>query len=178
VDDVNAAGRPKVLDPERRIVRAGGGADVDLSQIVPYVLAHAQWIGPALLAAGIALRLAGRALSRVLLAVGLLATAALAYREWQAMQSLLLAGGILLAGVVLFGLLAWTVRGISFLFAFVMLAAGWYLVLYGWMGPSLANSTTGSLAWAGAAILTMIASGYRGLLHRSPVPTVGAGPIP
>lgn len=86
------------------------------------------------------------------------------------MHSLPLSGGILLAGVLVFALLAWTVRGISFLFAFVLFAAGWYLSLYGWAGPSFVNSTLGSLAWAGAAILSMVVSGIGGWLHRSPVP--------
>ena len=151
---------------------------MDLSQILTYVLAHAQWIGAALLAAGIAVRLAGRAIARGLLVVGLLGTAAFAYQEWQAFHSLPVAGGILLAGVALFGILAWTVRGISFLFAFAMLAGGWYLLLRGWVGPSFADSTTGSLAWAAAAILTMIATGLRGLFHRGPVPVGGAGAVP
>lgn len=151
---------------------------MDLSAIVPYVLAQAQWIGPALLAAGIAIRLVGRAVSRALLVVGLLATAALAYQEWQTMHSVLIAGGILVAGIVLFGLLAWTVRGTSFLFAFVLFAAAWYLILYGWVGASFVGTTAGSLTWAGAAILSMVVSGIGGgRLHHLPVPT-GAGAIP
>jgi hypothetical protein len=152
---------------------------VDLSTIVPYILAHAQWIGPVLLAAGIAIRLVGRTISRALLGVGLLATAALAYQEWQAMHSLLVAGGILIAGIVLFGLLAWTVRGTSFLFSFVLFAAAWYLILYGWVGAPFVATTVGSLTWAGAAILTMAVSGIGGgWLHRSPLPTGSAGVIP
>lgn len=147
---------------------------MDLSQVVPYILAHAQWVGPALLAAGLAVRLAGRALGRVLLVAGLLATAALAYREWQAMHSLLLAGGTLLAGAVLFGFLAWTVRGISFLFAFVLFAGAWYLILYGWVGASFVGTTEGALTWAGAAILSMIVSGLGGKFHRSPLPAGAA----
>ena len=148
---------------------------MDLSQIVPYVLAHAQWIGPALLGAGIAVRLFGRALSRVLLVAGLLATAAVAYQEWQVAHSLLWAGGILVAGLVIFGLLAWTVRGISFLFAFARLAGAFYLILYAWMGPAFAGSILGSLTWAGATIATMIVTGVRGLgVHRVPG-AVGAG---
>jgi hypothetical protein len=151
---------------------------VDLSAIVPYILAHAQWIGPALLAAGIAVRLVGRTISRALLAVGLLATATLAYQEWQTMHSVLIAGGILAAGIVLFGLLAWTVRGTSFLFAFVLFAAAWYLILYGWVGASFVGTTLGSLTWAGAAILSLVVSGIGGgWLHRSLVPT-GAGAVP
>ncbi len=152
---------------------------MDLSQILTYVLAHAQWIGPALLAAGIVVRLVGRALGRFLLIAGLVATAALAYQEWQSMHSLLVAGGILLAGVALFAFLAWTVRGISFLFAFVLFAAAWYLILYGWVGPSFADTTLGALTWAGAAILSMVVSGLGGgWLHRRPVPAGGAGAAP
>ena len=139
---------------------------MDLSQVAPYILAHAQWIGPALLAAGLAVRLAGRVLGRFLLAVGVLATAILAYQEWQSLHSLPVAGGILLVGLVLFGLLAWTVRGISFLFAFVLLAAAFYLILYGWMGSGFAGSTMGSLTWAGATVLTMIVTGLHGLVVR------------
>lgn len=139
---------------------------MDLSQVVSYILAHAQWIGPALLAAGLAVRLAGRVLGHLLLAVGVLATGSLAYLEWQSLHSLPMAGGILLAGLVLFGLLAWTVRGISFLFAFVLLAAAFYLILYGWMGPGFAGSTAGSLAWAGATVATMVLTSLRSLVLR------------
>lgn len=143
-----------------------------------YVLAHAQWIGPALLAAGVAIRLVGRALGRLLLLAGLLGTAAFAYQEWQAVHSLLLAGGILLAGVILFGLLAWTVRGIAFLFALVLFAGAWYLILYGWAGPGFLATSLGSLSWAGAVILSMAGSGRRGgWLHRATL-TGGTGTLP
>jgi len=148
---------------------------MDLSQIVAFALAQSKWLGLALLGAGIAVRLAGRALGRALLVAGILAAAALAYQEWQAMHSLLVSGGILLAGAIVFGLLAWTVRGISFLFAFVLLAAAFYLLAYGWAGPSFANSTTGSLTWAGATILTMIGTGIGGRLHRAPVVAAATG---
>jgi hypothetical protein len=146
-----------------------------LSQIVPYVLAHAQWVGPALLAAGIAIRLLGRAIGRALLLAGLLATAVLAYQEWNAVHSLALAGGILFGGIAVFGLLAWTIRGLSFLFSFVLLASAFFLVVYGWIGPSFAVSTTGSLTWAGATILTMIVTGFsRGRAVRLLTPGLGA----
>ena len=149
---------------------------MDLSQIVPYILTHAQWIGLALLGAGILVRIFGRALSRVLFVSGVLAVAAFAYQEWQAVHNLLLAGGILLAGVVVFGLLAWTIRGISFVFAFVLLAAAFYLIVYGWMGPSFAGTAIGSLTWAGATILTMVVTGIRGAsLRRTPTTVAGAG---
>ncbi len=139
---------------------------MDLSQIVPYVLAQAQWIGPALLVLGLLIRLVGRVVGRALLLVGLLGTAAFAYQEWQVAHNVLWAGAILVLGLVVFGLLAWTVRGISFLFAFVILAAGFYLVLYGWAGPAFAGSLSGSLTWAAAAVATMAATGFRKLaLH-------------
>ena len=150
---------------------------MDLSQIVPYLLVHAQWVGPALLGAGILVRVLGRALSRVLLVAGVLAVAAFAYQEWQAAHSVLLAGGILLAGLVIFGLLAWTIRGISFLFAFVLLAAAFYLIVYGWMGPSFVATTIGSLTWAGATILTMIGTGVLNGLRRASVPVAATGAI-
>ncbi len=139
---------------------------MDLSQIVPYVLAHAQWIGPALLGVGVLIRVFGRVLSRILFVAGFLATAGLAYQEWQVLHSTVVAGAILLVGLVVFGLLAWTIRGISILFAFVLLAAGFYLALYGWMGASYASSTLGSLSWAAATILTMIGTGFRARVAR------------
>jgi hypothetical protein len=146
-----------------------------LSQLVPYVLAHAQWVGPALLAAGIAVRLIGRAIGRALLLAGLLATAVLAYQEWNAVHSLALAGGILFGGIAVFGLLAWTVRGLSFLFAVVLVASAFFLLAYGWIGPSFAVSTTGALTWAGASILTMIGTGLgRGRALRLITPGLGA----
>lgn len=147
---------------------------MDLSQIVPYVLAHAQWIGPALLGVGIVVRVLGRGLSRILFAAGVLAAAAFAYQEWQAVHNPLLAGGILLAGLIIFGLLAWTIRGISFLFAFVLLAAAFYLIVYAWMGPAFVGTTIGSLTWAGATILTMIVTGIRGRWLR-PAAAIGPG---
>ena len=151
---------------------------MDLSQVLTYVYAHAQWIGIALLAAGVAVRLAGRTLGRILFVGGLLGTAAFAYQEWQAMHSLLVAGGILLAGVVLFGLLAWTVRGIAFLFALVLFAGAWYLILYGWVGPGFIVTSLGSLSWVAAVILSMVGSGVGGgWLHRAVV-TGGTGALP
>ncbi len=109
----------------------------------------------------------------MLLLAGLLGTAAFAYQEWQAMHSLLVAGGILLAGVVLFGLLAWTVRGIAFLFALVLFAGAWYLILYGWVGPSFVATSLGSLSWVGATILSMVGSGLGGRLHRATAGGIG-----
>lgn len=152
---------------------------MDLSQIIPYILAHAQWVGLAFLGLGIAVRLLGRAISRMLLVAGVLAVAAFAYQEWQSLHSVLVAGGILLAGIVVFGLLAWTVRGLSFLFAFALLAAAFYLMVYGWMGPVFVATTIGTLTWAGATILTMIVTGLGGgLHHRAPHTAVGTGVAP
>lgn len=148
---------------------------MDLSQIVDFGLSQAKWLGLALLGAGVLIRLAGRALGRALFVAAVLGAAAFAYQEWQVLHSLLISGGIVLAAVAVFGLLAWVVRGISFLFAFVLIAGAFYLLAYGWMGPSFANTTTGALAWAGATILTMVATGLRGsLLHHAPA-AVGAG---
>ena len=121
------------------------------------------------------MRLGGRAISRALFAVGFLATATFAYQEWQTLHSLLVAGGILVAGLIVFGLLAWTVRGISFLFAFALLAGAFYLILYGWMGPAFTGSTLGSLTWAGAAIVTMTITGFRGWGLRRVPAAVRAG---
>jgi hypothetical protein len=152
------------------------GAEVDLSQAVGFALAQSKWLGAALLAAGIAVRLVGRAIGRALFAAGILAAAGLAYQEWQALHSLLLSGGILVLGLVVFGLLAWTVRGLSFLFAFVLIAAAFYLLVYGWSGPSFSGSTLGSLTWAGATIATMAVTGFRGaILRRVPAAAIGAG---
>lgn len=175
MDDVNAACWGNVLDPGMRIVRRGRGS-VDVSQIVALALAQAQWLGGALLVAGLAVRWIGKAFGRTLLVAGLLAAAALAYQEWQSLHNLLDAGGVLLLAAVLLGVLAWTVRGLSFVFAFVLIAAGFYLLLYGWTGPAFAGSTKGELAWAGATILTMIGTGLRGgALRQLPVAALGAG---
>lgn len=149
---------------------------MDLTQIVGFALTQAKWFGATLLTAGVLVRLLGRAISRTLLVAGLLASAALAYQEWQSAHSLLIAGGILLGGAIVTGLLAWTVRGLSFLFAFVLIAAAFYLLVYGWMGPAFAATTKGELTWAGAAIATMIVTGLRGgWAHRVPAAVVGAG---
>lgn len=149
---------------------------MDLTQIVSFGLAQAKWLGGALLAAGVAVRLVGRAISRTLLFAGLLATAALAYQEWQSLHSLWVAGGILITGAALVGLLAWTIRGLSLLFAFVLIAAAFYLLVYGWMGPSFAATTKGALTWAGATIITMLLTGvHSGLARKLPVAAVGVG---
>ncbi|HYM39119.1 MAG TPA: hypothetical protein VEY12_03090 [Thermoplasmata archaeon] len=132
----------------------------------------------ALLGVGLLVRLLGRALARSLFVAGLLATAAVAYQEYQLLHSTVVAGGILLVGLVIFGLLAWTVRGLSFFFAFALIAAAFYLILYGWAGPSYVATTTGELTWAGATIFTMIVSGVRGFLtRRVPVAAVATGII-
>ncbi len=155
--------------------RPGEGVEVDLSQIVAYAIAQAKWVGPALLAAGIAVRVVGQAIGRALLFGGLLVAAFFAYQEWQALHSLWIAGSILLGGAVVFGLLAWTVRGLSFLFALALIAAAFYLLLYGWAGSAFTGTTIGSLTWAGATILTMIATGIGGWFHRLPAATLVAG---
>ena len=160
--------------PHPRIAWPRGGVETDLSQVVSFGLAQAKWLGPALLATGVAIRLLGRAIGRALLAAGILGAAVLAYQEWQVMHSLLVAGGILIAATIVFGLLAWTVRGLSFLFAFALLAAAFYLLVYGWVGPSFAGSTPGALTWAGATILTMIATGFGGRAIRH-APFLAAG---
>ena len=147
---------------------------MDFSQIVPYILAHAQWLGPALLGVGILVHVFGRALSRILLGAGVLATAAFSYQEWQILHSVYIAAGILLLGLVVFGLLAWTIRGISFLFAFVLIAAAFYLMVFGWMGPTFAASTLGSLMWSGGAILAMVLTGLRTGGRRAAALAVGA----
>ncbi len=150
--------------------------ELDLSQIVAIGLSQAKWLGLALLSAGVLVRLAGKALGHMLFFGAVLAAAGLAYHEWQVLHSLLVSGGIVLGAVVVFGLLAWVVRGISFLFGFVLVAAGFYLLAYGWMGPSFANTTTGALVWAGATIATMIATGLKGsLLRHAPAAALGAG---
>ncbi len=148
---------------------------MDLSQIVPYILAHAQWIGPALLAVGVLVRLVGRVIGRALFFGGLLGTAAFAYQEWQVAHNVLWAGAILVLGLIVFGLLAWTVRGISFLFAFALLAAGFYLALYGWAGPSFAGSLSGALTWTAATIATMAVTGLRRLAMHGMAAGAGAG---
>ena len=148
---------------------------MDLSQIVPYILAHAQWIGPALIAVGLLVRLLGKVIGRILLVAGLLATAAIAYQAWGLAHNLLWSGAILVLGLLVFGLLAWAIRGISFVAAFVLLAAGFYLVLHGYVGPVFAGSVSGSLTWAGATILTMTVTGLRGLLLRGAAAASGAG---
>lgn len=123
------------------------------------------------------MRLLGRTLARSLFVAGLLSTAAVAYQEWQVLHSAIVAGGILVVGLVVFGLLAWTVRGLSFFFAFALIAAAFYLTLYGWMGPDFVATTNGALAWAGATILTMIVTGLRGWAHRLPLPVAAAGVV-
>ncbi len=156
--------------------RGERGDIVDLTQIATFAMAQAKWVGAALLAAGVAVRLIGRALGRTLLVAGLLATAALAYHEWQSLHNLLVAGGILLLGATTVGLLAWTIRGLSFVFAFVLIAASFYLLLYGWVDPTFTGTTRGELTWVGATILTMIVTGLRGGgLHRTAIVAVGAG---
>lgn len=149
---------------------------MDLSQLVGLAFVHARWVGVVLLAAGVAVRMAGRALSRALLAAGILAAAGLAYQEWAALHSVLVSGGILLLGAAFFGVLAWTLRGLTFLVAFVLVAVAVYLLLFGWMGPSFVGTTFGSLTWGGATILTMIATGSRGgVARRVPLAAIGAG---
>ncbi len=139
---------------------------MDLSQVVPYILVHARWIGPALLGAGLLVRFLGKFISRALFVAGLVAVAAIAYGQWQAGHGLLWSGGILVAGLIVFGLLAWTIRGVSFVFAFALLAGAFYLIMYGWVGASFANSTVGAMTWAGSTIVTMTATGLRSLLLR------------
>ena len=149
---------------------------MDLSQVIAFGLSEAKWIGLALLSAGVLIRVAGRAISHALFFGGVLAAAGVAYYEWQALHSLLVSGGLVLGAVVVLGLLAWVIRGLSFVVAFVLIAAAFYLLAYGWMGPSFANTTTGALTWAGATILTMIATGLKGGLPRhASAAAVGVG---
>ena len=99
---------------------------------------------------------------------GFLLTSTMTMPLWGRLSDLFGRRIIYLVGLVVFALLAGTTRGISFLFAFVLLAGGFYLALYAWMGPAFAGSTLGSLTWAGATVATMAVTGLRSLsLHRA-----------
>lgn len=122
--------------------------------IVSVILAHAFSIGLALLLAGIVFAFVGRALSRIALGAGLVATAALAYRAWPGPHDWLAVAAILLAGLAASGAVAALLRWVTAIFEIGSFAAGWYLVVYARMGPGFLATNAGLATWGMAAVVT------------------------
>ncbi|MEK6987215.1 MAG: hypothetical protein AABX97_03855 [Candidatus Thermoplasmatota archaeon] len=129
---------------------------MELSQVVSFALAHALLAGVGLLVAALVMRFLGRAAVRVVLAVGLLITAVLAWKEWQAGNGFLAVQTILVVGLLATGLVALVVRILSLVVALALFAAGWYLLVTAWMGSSFVSTNQGSAVWGIAAILSML----------------------
>ncbi len=178
-----ASGEPSKGISPRGVPRQGGGEETDLpsfvTPFVPLILAHALPIGAALLAAGVAIAFVGRAVGRFVLAVGVVVTAALAYREWLPSHDLLLAGGIVLAGLIISGLVAALVRWVAVLLEIGLFAGGWYLVVYATMGPTFLGTNVGLATWGIAAVImaVLVDRTVRGrrLLRVAALPVVAAG---
>lgn len=129
---------------------------MELSQVVSFALAHALLAGVGLLVAGLVMRFLGRAAVRAVLAVGLLVTVFLAWKEWQVGNGLLPVETILVVGLLATGLVALVVRALSLVVALALFTAGWYLLVYAWMGSSFVSTNQGSAVWGISAILSML----------------------
>lgn len=135
--------------PEERAI-------LDLGAILPFVLEHARFVGPGLLVAAVVVRTFFRAASIALFAVGAIVVGVSAIREWQGSNDPVLVGVVLGAGLGLFGMLAWAVRKLSLVIVLGLFAAGWYLLLYGWVGPDFLGTGAGVAIWAAATALSAV----------------------
>lgn len=131
---------------------------MDVSTTVSLILAHAGFLGLALLLAAVVARPIGRAVGYVPFLVGLVASAYLTYYEWVTTATAVRAAEVAVIGIGVSAFAGWIVKHSAPLFDLVLFGSAWYLVVYSWMGATFTGSPLGAIAWVGAAILSMVAT--------------------
>ncbi len=118
-----------------------------VSDMIQWSTSHALLVGLAAFAAAIASGLVRRAWGFLLLAAGTFCATVLAVWEYNATGTMLLPALVLVGGVLLSALLAWLVHPVGLVGTVAFFAAGWYLVLYAFLGPFVYRSFSWDLVW-------------------------------
>lgn len=133
-----------------------GSVSSIFAPIIAYALAHPVPVGIGLLAVGALLAFLARGLSRLVLAVGLVVTAVLAYREWQAAHSLIVTASVGALGVGASLAVSAVVRFLAVVLELAALAAGWYLLVYASLGTAYLATTPGLATWGLPAVASAL----------------------
>ncbi len=131
------------------------------SDLLRWSTSHALLGGLAAFAGAIASGLVKRAWGFLLLAAGTFCATVLAVWEYDATGAMFLPALVLVGGVLLSGLLGWLVHPVGLVGTVAFSAAGWYLVLYAFLGHFLSQSIPWDLVW----IVLFVGSTYA--VHRA-----------
>ncbi len=118
-----------------------------VSDLLQWSTSHALLVGLAAFAAAIVSGLVKRAWGFLLLAAGTFCATVLAVWEYDATGAMFLPALVLVSGVLLSGFLGWLVHPVGLVGTFAFFAAGWYLVLYAFLGPFVSQSIPWDLVW-------------------------------
>lgn len=137
-------------------------ASAIFASVVTWSTANALMVGIAALATGVAARLLRRRWGLLLIAAGSAFSGAVALGMYQqATGDLYLPVLLLIVGVLATVLAAHVLRDAPMIGSVLFLAAGWYLVVYAFLGPFVRTSVLGDLALGGLIMGSAL------LLHHS-----------
>ncbi len=119
------------------------------ASVVAWSLGNALMVGIASVVAGVAARLLRGRWGVLLVAAGSAFSGAVALGMYQATGDLYLPILLLLVGVLATVLVGHLLRDVPMIGSVMFLAAGWYLVIYAFLGPFVRTSILGDLALAG-----------------------------
>lgn len=119
------------------------------ASVIAWSLGNALMVGIASVVAGVAARILGRRWGVLLVAAGSAFSGAVALGMYQATGDLYLPVFLLLVGVLATILVGHLLRDLPMVGAVMFLAAGWYLVIYAFLGAFVRTSILGDLALGG-----------------------------
>ncbi len=117
--------------------------------VVAWSLGNALMVGIAAVVAGIAARLLGRRWGLFIVAAGTAFSGAVALGMYQATGDPYLPVLLLLVGILATVLAGHLLRDVPMVGSLLFLAAGWYLVIYAFLGAFVRTSILGDLALGG-----------------------------
>lgn len=117
--------------------------------VVAWSLGNALMVGIASVVAGIAARLLGRRWGLLLVAAGTAFSGAVALGMYQATGDMYLPVLLLLVGLLATVLVGHLLRDAPMVGSLLFLTAGWYLVIYAFLGAFVRTSILGDLALGG-----------------------------
>ncbi len=136
-------------------------ASAIFASVVTWSTGHALMVGIASVAAGIAARILRQRWGLLLVAAGSAFSGAVALGWYQATGDVYLPVLILLVGILATVLAGHVFRDVPMVGSLIFLAAGWYLVVYAFLGPFVRTSVLGDLALGGLIMGSAL------LLHHS-----------
>ncbi len=119
------------------------------ASVITWSLGNALMVGIASVVAGVAARLLGRRWGLLLVAAGTAFSGAVALGMYQATGDLYLPFFLLLVGVLATILVGHLLRDVPMVGTVLFFAAGWYLVVYAFLGAFVRTSILGDLALGG-----------------------------